>query len=197
MTSRSVNYTVAGGNAAPVVKADWGKAARNVGFFGLTATVRGSFTDVGDAGPWKVTVDWGNGRSDSSTRTTTGALDFTSPLYLRDGPFNVTVKICDAKNACGTDTVVVRLRVPRSGLRPSALCVTDSGPSTPPKPNRYTGLVRLDEQPDLLDLRSRRCRQPVRRPAGRSGSADAVRARLQHDARHRHVLRPRLGLAPR
>jgi hypothetical protein len=129
---------VANSNVAPVVRADWGVGARNVGFFGLTATVRGSFTDTGDPGPWKFTVDWGNGRTATSTVTSAGAFDLTS-LYVRPGPFTVKITVCDAQNACGSDSTTVRLQVATSGLVPTAVCVTDRGPTTPPSANRYTG----------------------------------------------------------
>ena len=138
VTTRSVSYTVANNNTAPAVRADWGVGARNVGFFGLTATVRGSFTDAGDPGPWKFTVDWGNGRTATSTVTTAGAFELTS-LYARPGPFTVKVTVCDSQNACGSDTTTVRLQVAGSGLVPTAVCVTDRGPTTPPSANRYTG----------------------------------------------------------
>jgi len=138
VTTRSVSYTVANSNVAPVVRADWGVGARNVGFFGLTATVRGSFTDTGDPGPWKFTVDWGNGRTATSTVTSAGAFDLTS-LYVRPGPFTVKITVCDAQNACGSDSTTVRLQVATSGLVPTAVCVTDRGPTTPPSANRYTG----------------------------------------------------------
>ncbi|MCU1365491.1 MAG: Alpha beta-propellor repeat-containing integrin, partial [Ilumatobacteraceae bacterium] len=139
VTTKSVTYTVRPANTAPVVAADWGQGARDVGFYNDTAIINGSFTDVNDSGPWTMTIDFGKGTPVVVTRATSGAFSFTSPSYgSAAGTFTAKVKVCDSANLCSTDTVTVRTKVPLSSVRPSMQCVTDSGPSTPQSTPRFT-----------------------------------------------------------
>ena len=139
LATASVTYNVLPQSLPPAVRADWGQGARDVGFLGSVATIDGSFTDVNDAGPWTITVDYGNGKKATSTVAAAGPFRFTSPSYAgSQSVYTVKVKICDAANLCGTDTVKVRLRVSPSPLRPSLACVVDGGPSTPHGTPRYT-----------------------------------------------------------
>jgi hypothetical protein len=135
---QSVTYNVVSANVAPVLTVDWGQGARDVGFFNDVATVVGNFTDSG-SGPWKLAVNWGNGKTSTVNLSTTGAFTLNSPAYGKTGTFTVTVTACDAANLCSPpQTVTVRTRISTGSLRPNVICVTDTRtPLPPPAPGRY------------------------------------------------------------
>ena len=80
-------------NAPPVVTegADDTSAEGETKAFDL-----GSFTDAGvNDDPWTVTVDWGDGDSDTFDVSVQGGLGTLSHSYAQDGPYTVTVTVED------------------------------------------------------------------------------------------------------
>jgi hypothetical protein len=99
----------------------------------------GSFADVGDAGPWTVDVDWGDGSP--PTRFTTsapGPLAAKSHVYA-DGPAGETVAVTVTDSAGGRDTATFRVSVdnvaPTLALDPANPTAVDEGQT---RTYRYT-----------------------------------------------------------
>jgi hypothetical protein len=77
----------------------------------------GSFMDPGADSPWDVSVDWGDGSSDSSFQaTSTGALAPASHTYDDDGTYTVTVTVTDKDGGSGSATFEVAV----ANVAPSA-----------------------------------------------------------------------------
>jgi PKD repeat protein len=56
----------------------------------------GTFSDAGDAGPWQITVNWGDGSAETIFNSTTaGALSNQPHTYAAAGTYNVLVTVSD------------------------------------------------------------------------------------------------------
>ena len=90
--------TVQVANVAPAVTAP----ANQAGSEGTGSSFSlGSFTDPGDDDPWEVTVDWGDGSTDTVfTEASPGAIAAKSHTFADDGTFTVTVTV-DEDNGAG------------------------------------------------------------------------------------------------
>lgn len=99
----AVNRTITV-NSTPVVDA----GADSTITAGSTLSGTASFTDSGDPGPWTVTVDYGVGSP--AVTTSTGGSITLSRAYPTAGSYNVSVTVCDALGACGSDARVVTVR---------------------------------------------------------------------------------------
>jgi PKD repeat protein len=66
----------------------------------------GSFSDAADDGPWEVTVNWGDGSSNTSFQANTPGEQLTAQhTYADDGAFTVTVRVAEAGGTrVGSDT---------------------------------------------------------------------------------------------
>lgn len=87
--------TVVAGGAAPVVSAAGNQSATagTAKNFNL-----GSFSDGGDAGPWQVTVDWGDDSADTQfNATAAGALPKRAHRFAGVGQYDVTVSVSDGE----------------------------------------------------------------------------------------------------
>ena len=60
----------------------------------------GSFTDLGDDGPWAVKVEWGDGSADTTfTEASPGPITAKSHTYADDGEYTVKVTVSEAGTA--------------------------------------------------------------------------------------------------
>ena len=92
-------------NVAPTVTAPANQASTEGA---LASFSLGSFTDPGADNPWQVSVNWGDG----STNTTfivsaTGSLAGQTHNYLDNGQYTVTVSVTDKDGAAGSKTFTV------------------------------------------------------------------------------------------
>ena len=140
ITTRTVTYQVVPPNAAPSVRADMGITGLNdVGFQSRAVTLSGTFSDVDGSGPYAATVQWAPGGAFVPV-TVTGSGFVGSYTYPSSGSRLVTVRVCDAAGACGTDAVTVRASVSQR-VRPVVQCVTDRGSRVTP---RYAARLGYD-----------------------------------------------------
>ena len=106
-SSGSATFQVTVANVAPDVTAPSNQTATE----GTSANFAlGSFTDPGDDDPWKVTVDWGDGSTDTvSTETAPGTIAGAAHTYADDGGYTVTVTVEEENGAgaSGSDTFQV------------------------------------------------------------------------------------------
>ena len=141
VATSTVSYTVVAANAAPVVTADMGVVGLElVGSQSNAIVVRGSFADPNGNGPFAISVRWADGTPFRSFGSTTGSSLNAAYAYPSSGTRVVTVRVCDAAGACGTDTVSVRTGV-KQKVTPVAQCVVDRGPGQAP---RYSGRFGYD-----------------------------------------------------
>jgi hypothetical protein len=67
-------------------------------------------TDAAGAGPWQVSVDWGDQSApDTFTTATAGALGVRTHTYAEEGNYTVTVHVTDAAQAVGQATFTARV----------------------------------------------------------------------------------------
>ena len=96
--SNQATFTVTVGappNAAPVASAATNQDGTEgiAGLFDL-----GSFTDAGDAGPWDVTVDWGDGSTPGTFQVTSaGPIGTLAHTYTDDATYDVSVTVSDGE----------------------------------------------------------------------------------------------------
>ncbi len=79
----------------------------------------GSFADPGADGPWSVTVDWGDGSSNTTFDSDPGALPQKPHTYADNGTYTVTVTVAEAGGApsdSGTFIVTVANAAPSISL---------------------------------------------------------------------------------
>jgi hypothetical protein len=70
-----------------------------------TPIALGAFADPGSAGPWSVTVDWGDGTARTTFATAApGPLGTQVHAYRESGAYTVTVKVADEQGASATAT---------------------------------------------------------------------------------------------
>ena len=83
-------------NAAPVASA----ATDQDGTEGVEGSFDlGSFTDAGDAGPWDVTVDWGDGSTPGTFEVTpAGPIGTRAHTYTDDATYDVSVTVSDGSS---------------------------------------------------------------------------------------------------
>lgn len=132
-------------NQAPVVRADMGVVGLElIGSQSNGIVLTGSFTDADGSGPFSASVRWMNGAA-FRPATVAGTSVSASYVYSGSGSRLVTVRVCDAAGACGTDTITVRTGVNRRVV-PIAQCVVDGGSAVSP---RYTGSFGYDNRTGL------------------------------------------------
>lgn len=114
-------------NTAPTVRADMGVAGlETIGFQSSAVVLFGSFTDAENNGPYTAAVRWTPTGNFVNTVVTSNGQFLAAWAYTGTNTRIVTVRICDAAGACGTDTVTVRPNV-NTKVTPLAPCVTDRG----------------------------------------------------------------------
>ena len=126
--SRTQSITVAAANTAPVVRADMGVAGLEaIGFQSGVVLLTGSYTDTQNNGPFRVSVQWTPGGVFSPLAAAVANGQFAAPwAYSGTAARVATVRICDAANVCGTDTISIRPNV-SSKVTPIVQCVVDRG----------------------------------------------------------------------
>lgn len=133
VTTRSVTYTVAAANLAPVVKADMGVAGlETIGFQTLAVALTGSFTDADGPGPYTASVRWQAGGTFTPLILNNSSQFVAAFIYSSAGTRVATVRICDAQNNCGTDDVTVMSGV-TTKITPVRECVVDRGAGRNPR----------------------------------------------------------------
>ncbi|MBI5090422.1 MAG: hypothetical protein HZB15_16620, partial [Actinobacteria bacterium] len=131
-STTTVPYRVLAPNAAPTVRADMGiSGLQEVGFQSRTVTLTGSFADPDGTAPYTASVQWAAGAA-FTPASVTGNQIAASFTYPSAGTRTVTVKVCDVRGACGTDTVKVRAGVTVK-VTPVVQCVTDRGSRQTPR----------------------------------------------------------------
>ncbi|MCY7299209.1 MAG: hypothetical protein LH616_08365, partial [Ilumatobacteraceae bacterium] len=124
-TTRTI--TVAAANTAPVVRADMGVTGlETIGFQTGIVVITGSFTDAQANGPFRASVRWTAGGAFTPLIVNTDRSFAAAWLYLGTAARTVTVRICDAAGACGTDDLTVRPSV-SAKVTPILQCVADRG----------------------------------------------------------------------
>lgn len=131
-TSRTVNYAVTAANTAPVVRADLGVTGLNeVGFQSRSVVLTGSFTDIDGTAPYTASVRWASTGA-FVPMSVIGNAFAGSTVYPSSGTRVATVRVCDAANACGTDTITIRAGVTQK-VKPVLQCVSDRGRFSNPR----------------------------------------------------------------
>ena len=120
-------------NPAPVVRADMGVAGLNeIGFRSNVVILVGEYSDPSGPGPYRATVRWSAGGTFGPLALAGDGSFAAATIYPSAGTRTVTVKICDAGGACGTDDVTVRTSVGQK-ISPVAECVVDRGAGANPR----------------------------------------------------------------
>ena len=133
VTTRSVTYTVAAANQAPVVKADMGVAGlETIGFQTLAVALTGSFTDADGPGPYTASVRWQAGGAFTPLILNNSSQFVAAFIYSSAGTRVATVRICDAQNNCGTDDVTI-VAATTLKITPVRQCVLDRGAGRNPR----------------------------------------------------------------
>jgi PKD repeat protein len=81
---------------------------------GLLFTLSGaSFSDPDDNGPWTITIDWGDGRSDTFTASSAGSISrsHSYPVTLLGASYQLRITVRDPHGATGSDTKTVVVRI--------------------------------------------------------------------------------------
>jgi PKD domain len=126
----SATFQVTVANVPPEVTAP---ADQNAGEGTAHVFELGSFTDPGDDDPWRVTVDWGDGSTDSVfTESSPGAITDTSHTYADDGLYTVTVTVTEENGtaASGSATFGVDVANVAPAITPPAAQTANEGAST-------------------------------------------------------------------
>ena len=112
-------------NVAPLVTPPVVNAPQNQGAsegVGHTFTL-GSFTDPGADSPWAISVNWGDGTTESLTSATvTGPVGTAAHTYVDNGSYTVTITVTDVDGAPGSNTFTVSV----ANTAPTALLAGDS-----------------------------------------------------------------------
>jgi hypothetical protein len=130
-STASVNYTVVSGNQAPTVVADMGvPGLQEIGFRGNAAVIAGTFTDPDGRAPYRAYARWtATGAFTPFAIAANGAF-VAAYVYPNAGVRTVTIRVCDAQGACGTDDITVRVGISQRVV-PVLQCVTDRRPASP------------------------------------------------------------------
>lgn len=101
----SDNVTVIA-NQPPVVNA----GPDEIAFTGVLYSFSWSLTDANNNGPWSFTIDWGDGRTTTGTKTSQGTFS-AGHTYVTILPRNYTIRVTvtDAAGASASDTKVVQV----------------------------------------------------------------------------------------
>ncbi len=127
----TANYVVLPPIAPNVlVKADYGANVRDVGFPTPAVTIWGTFSTT-TPGPYTSAVQWKTGGVWTPFVLNNSSQFVALNVYLGNGTYTATVRICGAGNICGTDLVTIRVGVPKPF--PIAQCVIDRGASVTPR----------------------------------------------------------------
>jgi hypothetical protein len=136
----STNFSLTVNNVTPVVTAP---ANQNATQGVSTAFNLGSFTDPGADSPWAITVNWGDGSTNTTfNATAVGTITGQSHTYANPGPFTVNVSVKDKDNATGSASFTVTVAAvnhaptaiaggPYSGDEGSPIQLDGSGSSDP------------------------------------------------------------------
>lgn len=120
-------------NPAPTVLADMDVAGLNeIGFQSNVVALTGTFTDPNGPGPYTASVRWSAGGAFTPLVLNNNVRFVAGTIYPTAGVRTVTVRICDASGACGTDDVTVRTGVTQR-ITPVRECVTNRGASVSPR----------------------------------------------------------------
>jgi hypothetical protein len=133
-STRTVTYTVTGStNQAPIVAADMGVTGlQEIGYRGNAIVVTGSFADADGAGPYTASIRW-SATSSFTPFILSNSRQFAAAwAYPSAGTRVVTVRICDAAGACGTDDITVRVGITQR-VTPVRQCVADLGRTRNPR----------------------------------------------------------------
>lgn len=131
-TTATAAYTVVVPNTAPAVAADMGvPGLETVGTQTGALDLIARFTDAEGNGPFTASVRW-SASSPYVAATVTGTTVTATGSWPSAGTRTVTVRVCDAAGACGTDTLTVRSHV-RDKVSPTTRCVADLGRSATPR----------------------------------------------------------------
>lgn len=131
-TARTITLAIPT-NDAPTVRADMGVTGLNeIGFQTNIVVINGSFSDPAGPGPYTASVRWAAGGAFTPLALNNGSEFVAAFIYGSAGTRTVTVRICDAGGACGTDDLVVRTRVTQR-ITPVRQCVVDRGAGTSPR----------------------------------------------------------------
>jgi hypothetical protein len=130
-TTVSANYVVLPPIIPSIsVKADYGANIRDVGFPTPAATIWGTFATT-TPGPYTSAVQWKTGGVWTPFVLNNASQFVALNVYLTNGTYSATVRICGAGNICGTDVVTIRVGVPKP--LPIAQCVIDRGITITPR----------------------------------------------------------------
>jgi hypothetical protein len=102
-----------------------------IGFQSNLVLINGSFTDADGVGPYTASVQWTTGGPFTPLILNNGSKFVAGWIYATAGTRTVTVRVCDAAGACGTDTVSVQTSVTQK-VTPTR-CVVDRGASVNPR----------------------------------------------------------------
>jgi hypothetical protein len=120
-------------NAAPTVRADMGVTGlEEIGFQTNIVIIDGTFSDPAGPGPFTSSVRWTAGGPFTPFVLNSNSQFVAAYIYASAGTRTVTVRICDAGGACGTDDVIVRTSVSQR-ITPVRQCVVDRGAGTTPR----------------------------------------------------------------
>jgi PKD repeat protein len=126
--SDSKSFLVAVANLPPVVTP---QANQTVNEAISTAYALGSFTDPGvNDNPWTLTVDWGDGSSETFTLSAQGALGPHSHTYANNGSYTVTLSLTDKDGGSDTKTFTITVLNVPPVVTPPLDQTTDEGTST-------------------------------------------------------------------
>src|SRR5207244_10201578 len=78
-----------------------------VGDAGRPVTLRATFSDGANDGPWSYAVDWGDGSPEASGSATPSTSITPSHVYAAGGQFAVRVTVTDKFGAAGSGTLTV------------------------------------------------------------------------------------------
>ena len=103
-----------------------------IGFQTNIVVLTGSYSDPSGPGPYTASVRWKTGAAFTPFIVSANGEFAAAYIYSAAGTYTVTVKICDAGGACGTDDVTVRSAVTQK-ITPVRECVTNRGAGVNPR----------------------------------------------------------------
>ncbi len=130
--SDSETITITVDNVAPVVTAP---ADQSTGEATSTSFDLGGFTDPGTDGPWSVTIDWGDGSTDTAfSEAAPGAIADQFHTYADDGTYTVTITVLEdgdvASDSATFSVTVANLAPTISSVVASPTSVDEGGSTT-------------------------------------------------------------------
>ncbi|MEN9643570.1 MAG: hypothetical protein RL238_239 [Actinomycetota bacterium] len=120
-------------NPAPTVRADMGVSGlQEIGFQSSIVIINGTFADPNGPGPYSASVRWQAGGPFTPLILAGDGRFVAAWIYGGAGVRTVTVRICDAQGACGTDDLTVRTNVTQK-ITPVRECIVDRGATSNPR----------------------------------------------------------------